>query len=63
MKTLIERLSFWMEERTAELEDRTTDAVVPPADSTMDRVTAFCAAIPDHVRGLLTPQNRDGRTG
>jgi hypothetical protein len=43
MKTLVAWLSDWWSDRTAALEDRTEQIVVPPTDQMFDRLAAWCA--------------------
>jgi hypothetical protein len=52
MKTLLDRLSYWMEERFAVLEDNTEGAVVPPMDSTLERLAAACDSVKERLSSI-----------
>ena len=50
MRALMDRISYWWEERTAVLEDETMDRVVPPSDHVFDRLEAWYVS--GHARVL-----------
>lgn len=52
MKALLDRFSYWCEERFATLEDRTEDAVLPPMDTTMERLAAACDSFRERLNSM-----------
>jgi hypothetical protein len=55
MKTLIDRLSDWWAERTAALEDRTEEIVVPPTDRMFDRLAGWFVATRQQLQRKASP--------
>lgn len=52
MKDLVDRVSYWFEERLAALEDRTEDAAVPPMDRAMHRLAIMCDAMKERLSAI-----------
>ncbi len=59
MKTLIDRVSYWWGERTAALEERAVDLVVPPADQFMERLAAFYDTSRQHLQSASWLRGRE----
>jgi len=52
MKLLMDRFSYWLEERFAGMEERTEDTVVPPLDSTMERLALTCDSLKERLNSI-----------
>jgi hypothetical protein len=52
MKELMDRFSYWLEERFAGLEDRTENTMVPPMDETMERLARSCDALKERFSAM-----------
>lgn len=58
MKDLVDRVSYWIGERLATLEDRTEDATVPPMDQAMNRLAIMCDSMKERLNSITW--RRDG---
>lgn len=57
MKELMDRFSYWLEERFAGMEERTEDTVVPPLDSTMERLAITCDTLRQRLNSISWRRN------
>jgi hypothetical protein len=52
MKDLVDRVSYWFEERLAALEERTEDATVPPMDQALNRLAIMCDSMKERLNTM-----------